>query len=203
MRTLFTYCIPIDDGAAPNPYWGVCTLVICKPTIRRAAEVGDWIVGTGSVNSPIGNISGKIVYAMLVSQKMTMEKYDLYTKDHLPGKVPNWFSRDIRRRLGDSIYDYSIYPPKLRQSVHNSGNRARDLRGLYALLSDHFFYFADQPVQLPNHLLPIVKQGSGHRSHANDNYIETFLVWLNNLGLKPNHLYGKPQYKIFKDDFID
>ena len=49
--TLFTYCIPIDDGAAPNPYWGICTLVICKPVIRRVANVGDWVVGIGSKNS--------------------------------------------------------------------------------------------------------------------------------------------------------
>ncbi|MBU2547361.1 MAG: hypothetical protein KKB20_03030 [Proteobacteria bacterium] len=31
-------------GAAPNPFRGVCILVIRKPGIRRAAEVGDWIV---------------------------------------------------------------------------------------------------------------------------------------------------------------
>lgn len=44
---LFSYCIPVDDGAAPNPFWGVCTLAICKPAIRRVAEVGDWIAGVG------------------------------------------------------------------------------------------------------------------------------------------------------------
>jgi hypothetical protein len=47
--TLFTYCIPYDDGAAPNPFWGLCTLAICKPSIRRVAKEGDWVVGTGSV----------------------------------------------------------------------------------------------------------------------------------------------------------
>lgn len=38
--TLFSYCIPYDDGAAPNPFWGLCTLAICKPRIRRAAKEG-------------------------------------------------------------------------------------------------------------------------------------------------------------------
>lgn len=47
---LFSYCIPVDDGAAPNPFWGVCTLTICKSKIRRVAEIGDWVVGVGSVN---------------------------------------------------------------------------------------------------------------------------------------------------------
>jgi hypothetical protein len=23
MPKLYTYCIPYDDGAAPNPYWGI------------------------------------------------------------------------------------------------------------------------------------------------------------------------------------
>lgn len=27
---LFTYCLPVDDGAAPNPFWGAClpTMVV-------------------------------------------------------------------------------------------------------------------------------------------------------------------------------
>ena len=129
MPTLYSYCIPIDDGAAPNPIWGVCTLVICKPRIRSTAKVGDWIVGTGSVNSPVGDNSGQVVYTMRVSQKMTMEAYDAYVKDHLPEKIPEWCSRDVCKRLGDSIYDFSTDPPILRQSVHREENRKKDLGG--------------------------------------------------------------------------
>jgi hypothetical protein len=55
---LYSYCLRYDDRAAPNPYHGICTLVICKPAIRRTANVGDWIIGLGSVSSPIGDISG-------------------------------------------------------------------------------------------------------------------------------------------------
>jgi len=62
----------VDSGAAPNPFWGVCTLVICKPAIRRAAQVGDWVVGAGSGHSRIGDIRGKVVYTMQVTCKMTM-----------------------------------------------------------------------------------------------------------------------------------
>ena len=99
MVTLFSYRITHDTGAAPNPFWGVCTLVICKPRIRLAAQVGDWIVGTGSANSPIRDISDSVVYAMRVSQKMTMREYDTYTQQFLPQKVAKWFDRDPRRRL--------------------------------------------------------------------------------------------------------
>ena len=70
---------PWRTAAAPNPFWGICTLVICRPGIRRAAKAGDWIVGTGSSNSPIGDISDRMVYAMRVSQKITMQEYDTCT----------------------------------------------------------------------------------------------------------------------------
>ena len=76
MPTLYSYVVRTDYGSAPNPFWGVCTLVICKPKIRRSAQVGDWIVGTGSANSPIGDIRGMMIYAMRVTDKMTMYEYE-------------------------------------------------------------------------------------------------------------------------------
>ena len=87
MVTLFSYRITHDTGAAPNPFWGVCTLVICKPRIRLAAQVGDWIVGTASANSPSGNISDRMVYAIRVNRTMTMQEYDTYIQQFLPQKV--------------------------------------------------------------------------------------------------------------------
>lgn len=75
--TLYSYIVPVDDGAAPNPFFGACTLVICKPRIRRVAKVGDWVVATGSKNAPgKRDLSGKVVYLMRVSLVMTMREYD-------------------------------------------------------------------------------------------------------------------------------
>ncbi|MBZ0295452.1 MAG: hypothetical protein K8L99_23025, partial [Anaerolineae bacterium] len=149
MSTLYSYCLKHDAGAAPNPFWGVCTLVICKPAIRRTAQVGDWIVGTGSSKSKLGDLSDSVVYAIRVTQKMTMEAYDHYTHTHLPGKIPSWTSKDPKQRVGDSVYDFS-HPerPEIRQGVHGENDRERDLRGRYAILSTHFFYFGDQPKKL-------------------------------------------------------
>ncbi len=200
MPTLYIYCIPYDDGAAPNPYWGICTLVICKPVIRRTAEVGDWIVGTGSTNSPIGDIGGCVVYAMRVSRTMTMAKYDGYAAKHVPEKVPQWRHQDVRRRLGDALYDYSVSPPAQRQGVHVSGNVNTDLGGLNALLSDHFYYFGDRPVRLPQDLQGIVRQGQGHRSNSNAPYVERFVGWIDGLGHTPNTLLGKPQLDLFENE---
>src|SRR4051812_45267196 len=98
---LFSYCIPVDDGAAPNPFWDRCTLTICKPVIRRNAEKGDWVVGVGSKNVTGKDYSGKLVYAMKVAEKMKLHKYDDYCKIFLPGKLPDILHQDYRRHVGD------------------------------------------------------------------------------------------------------
>jgi hypothetical protein len=196
---LYSYCIPADDGAAPNPFWGTCTLVICKPAIRRVAQIGDWVIGTGSRRSPVGDISDCLVYAMRVTQKMTMREYDDFARTKLPRKIPEWNHRDPRRRLGDAIYDFSASPPRIRLSVHGEGNRRRDLSGRYALLSNYFFYFGDRPVKLPTGLRSLTRAIRGHRSQANDIVLETFLGWLGARALEPNVLYGSPQLQLFPE----
>jgi hypothetical protein len=200
MAALYSYRITHDTGAAPNPFWGICTLVICRPGIRRATEAGDWIVGTGSSNSPIGDISDRVVYAMRVSQKMTMQECDMYTQQLLPQKVPRWFDHDPRRRLGDSVYDFSHDPPRVRKSVHKEEDREKDLGGRYALLSDHFWCFGDQAMPLPDSLHVLVKKGPGHRSKVNAPYIGRFLEWLYGLALEPSRMYGTPQLRKPKEE---
>lgn len=198
MASLYSYVIVDDNGAAPNPFWGTCTLVICKPQIRRLASVGDWIVGTGSARSPLGDIRGQVVYAMKVTGTMPMQVYDAFAKEHLPGKIPDWHSHDPRRWAGDAIYDFSCSPPNLRKSVHGEEERKRDLGGENALLSEHFYYFGNQPIELPGHLQPLVKKGQGHRSTSNQQHLAPFQNWLEELDAEPNILQGKPAGRLFR-----
>ena len=76
MAQLFSYTIRIDDGAAPNPFHGMCSLAICKPAIRRVAKQGDWVIGLGSKNAPSGDLRGRLVYAMLVDEVVPIAQYD-------------------------------------------------------------------------------------------------------------------------------
>lgn len=192
MPRLFTYCIPVDDGAAPNPFWGVCTLAICKPVIRRTAKIGDWVVGTGSTSAPSGDLSGKIVYAMEVSSAMSLAEYDVWARNHRPEKVPDLRNEDLRRRVGDSIYDFSSDPPNQRPGVHDKGNRETDLSGKKVLLSMNFYYFGNRPVPLPPHLQPIIHQTQGHKVNANDAHVAPFLEWLESQNFDRNCLVGAP-----------
>ena len=191
---LYTYCVRWDNGAAPNPYWDICTLTICKPAIRKSASVGDWIVGLGSTNSPIGNISGHVVYAMQVTDIRSLWGYDIMCRASYPGKIPDLDSNDFRRRVGDCIYDYSKNsPPLMRDGVHDEGNRDLDLSGENALISSHFYYFGDTAVELPENLKSLTHNQPGHKVRANQPYIEQFCEWIENLGYEANRLNGNPQ----------
>lgn len=194
MQKLFSYCIPVDDGAAPNPFHGICTLVICKPRIRSTAEPGDWIVATGAKKLGLAN---KVVYAMKVTEKMTMQEYDNYCIKWLRGKIPNWRTNNYIDKVGDCLYDFSDPKnPKLRRpSVHKPENMKTDLGGKYALLSSHYYYFGDKSsnFELPENLFPIINQRQGHKSDLNATYFEEFVRWISQFEL--NKLYGEPYYK--------
>jgi hypothetical protein len=187
--TLFSYCIPTDDGAAPNPFWDVCTLAICKPVIRRTAKIGDWVVATGSTRLGFQN---QVVYAMKVTNIMTLSEYDEYCNESLTNKVPDWNNNDLKRKLGDCIYDFSTSNSVLRKSVHHEGNIKTDEGGKNVLLSDHFYYFGSIPVPLPGNLQQIVKQGQGHKSISNDPYKDLFVSWIENSGFKKNVVENLP-----------
>lgn len=191
MPTLYSYCIVHDCGSAPNPFWDVCTLAICKPKIRRVAKVGDWVAGTGAKTAPNGDLSNRLVYAMRVTEVITMEDYDIWTKRKLPKKIPDWHHRDIKRQLGDSIYDFSYGKPKLRESVHNKTNIQTDLSGINVLISKDFYYFGKNAVWLPQDLLSIACQ-RGHKSKSNAAQVDSFVKWVRKVGGKPNTLHGEP-----------
>jgi hypothetical protein len=189
---LFSYRVRHDSGSAPNPFWGTCTLVICKPGIRRKAVRGDWIVGTGSRNSPVGDLSKRVIYAMRVDRKLTMAKYDEWVATRCRGKLPDVHNPDLRRTKGDAVYDFSTTPPAVRPSVHTTGDREHDLSGQFALLSDRFLYFGCEAKPLPRHLWGLVKDGPGHRSSANAPLAMRVIQWLESLKLPWNSLLGDP-----------
>jgi hypothetical protein len=194
---LFSYTLRYDDGAAPNPFWGVCSLTIRKPVLRRVAEVDDWIVGLGPAKSPIGDISDHVVYSMKVTSKMTLEEYDQFCKTFIPKKKPDWRNRDYRMRMGDCIYNYIAGPnnPKMRTGIHKEENMEKDLRGFYALVSKQYYYFGDKPVKLPENLRLIIHPTQGHKSDANQEYVELFVNWIESLDIVPNKVIGEPQLK--------
>jgi len=194
MPRLFTYTIPVDDGAAPNPFQGMCSLAICKPGIRRVAKPNDWVAGLGSKNSPSGDLSGRLVYAMRVEEVLSLKEYDRQASKRWPHRIPNPKSLALQDHLGDCIYDFSKGKPIQRPSVHGSGNVEKDLSGENVLLSRDFYYFGNRAIELPNDLRPICHQTQGHRSTSNAPYFDQFIKWIRSNALSPGQLYGWPDY---------
>ena len=171
---LFSYVITHDTGFAPNPFGGVLTLATCKPKIRVTAQVGDWLLGTGSAKA-VGK--DRVVYAAQISEVVTLAQYggDL----RLACKRPS-VGKQSWNRLGDCIY---FQQPgwtwvQRRNLFHNEKDIARDLGGLNALVCEQFWYFGGTAPLLPDQFLSGVKRGPGHRCDAMQPFIDGLARWL-------------------------
>ncbi|KAA4671636.1 hypothetical protein F3B42_14435 [Bacteroides ovatus] len=192
MGQIYSYVLRYDDGVAPNPYGGVCTLAICKPVIRKKAQVGDWVIGTGSFELGLGDT---LVYAMKITEVLSFKEYDILCRSKLHIKIPQINSDDIIERRGDCIYDYSKGDsPIQRAGAHNMCDSERDLSGINVLLSTHFYYFGDSAIFLPTKFLNFRKKGRGHRIIKDQNLVDEFEEWINSYEL--NRLFGEPQKKV-------
>lgn len=208
MTKIYSYVLRIDDGAAPNPFWGLCTLTICKPAIRRNAQIGDWVIGTGSKKTNLKDgrfydFSDSIVYAMKITDKKTLRDYDEYCNKSLTKKIPQFKTMNWELRVGDCIYDYSKGDePTIRKGVHNEGNRKRDISGQNALLSNYFYYFGIEARPFPAELKEIIKRNQGHKKIEKVQLVEKFENWIGQF--EKNKIYANPQmYWLFDREISD
>ncbi|WP_400194255.1 hypothetical protein [Hymenobacter sp. B81] len=170
MSRVYLYVVDRDLGFAPNPYHGICSLATCKPTIRNTAQVGDWVVGIGGGRL---NATGRCVYAMQVTAKVTFNQY--WTNPAYQDKKPVR-NGSKKMMLGDNIYfrdqtEQWHQAPSHHSNVDgsiNTDNRDRDTQSAYVLLSTRFYYFGSAAVDIPDGLLQELgyKNGRGHRVYS-------------------------------------
>lgn len=96
--TLRTYVLRHDTGFAPNLSCGYCTLATCKTDIRQNANVGDWVVGTGSRMK--GDADERLLYAMRIEEVLTYDEY--FEKPNFEHKKP--IEGKLHDVDGDNIY---------------------------------------------------------------------------------------------------
>ena len=180
---LYSYIITRDYGFAPNPFYGYCTLATCKPIIRHSANIGDVIVGLGSgaKDSPFKN---KVIYSMIVKEKMT---YDQYWNDcRFWCKRPYMYGSK-KQMYGDNIYHtdektHIIFQEDSHHSLENGEtnyeNYNRDVPGKYVLVSDEYWYWGGNPVELPIDFIEIANVQRNHIIKDNKEFIEKYLEWL-------------------------
>ena len=186
MTRLHSYVVARDYGFAPNPFHGLCTLATCKPKIRQAAKIGDWVVGTGSKTR---KRDGFLVFAMRVSEKLTFSEY--WNDPRFRRKRPNLHASKVRA-FGDNIYEWDrLNGSWLQADSHHSRqdgtlnihNVRRDTSVDRVLVSDDFVYFGGQGPRIPKFGPEgIVHSGIGHSSSFSEQTVAQFVEWLRGLG---------------------
>ena len=157
---VYSYVIVRDFGFAPNPFFGVCTLATCKPNIRAGAQVGDWVVATGSKSK---GLAGRVVYAMQVAEALDFDAYWHDPRFACKRPVANG---SLKQVYGDNIYHRGKRGWVQADSHHslpdgkpNPLNIARDTKTERVLVARRFVYFGGKPVPLPARLRRLPETG--------------------------------------------
>ena len=184
---LYIYVVREDDGSAPNPFHGFCTLATCKPQIRKKAQIGDWIAG---IYPKQRGQNRRLVYAMRVDETIT---YDGYWDDpRFLSKRPKWESDNPpEERCGDNFYHRSpdgswIQEPgdhSNEDGSQNMNHTRKDTRNPRVLISETFVYYGKNSIEIPdvlcngdNHV--VQNCGRGHRCNFSENFRQDFIDWL-------------------------
>jgi hypothetical protein len=190
---LYSYVVARDYGFAPNPFFGVCTLCTCKPRIRSVAQIGDWVVGTGSKKH---KREKHIVYAMRVTTTMTFSQY--WTAQQFQRKKPN-LQGSKKQAFGDNIYSKDARTNKWCQanSHHsmpdgspNKSNVVADTKADRVLISDDFVYWGGTGPRLPQKFLNYGPQhvtlcvGRNHKTNFPTEFVKEFVAWIRSLNEK-------------------
>lgn len=184
----FSYVVARDYGFAPNPFRNYCTLATCKPNIRRAASIGDYVFGFTSAA-----IGRNLVFAMKVAEKMTFNEY--WNDSRFQCKKPIIQGGSVKTAYGDNIYCKDEETNLWSQSdshhsyvngVTNKINLERDTSADAVLIASEFYYFGSSFLQIPNQFLSILTLhstgtpvGLGHKPLCDIQCIEVW-EWLSN-----------------------
>lgn len=192
------YIVTRDYGFAPNPFYGFCTLATCKATLRKHAEIGDLVVGMGSASKSSLN-KGKMIYAMQVDKIITFDEYwnDVsfqVKKPIMNGSLQQMYGDNIYHTVGNEEIEQLDSHHSLEGGEPNMHNLIRDTGGEKVLISNRFWYFGKNAVQVPEHLSRLGDAGRGYTNileHENKQFIDEFIRWISQFDC--NQLMGYPE----------
>lgn len=163
---LFSYKMTRDTGFAPNPFKGFLTLATCKPKIRKYKTIGDWIAGFTSTslnNDPVGQ--ERLVFLMYIDDQITFAEY--WNNPKYITRKPDIHSEKVMDKIGDNIYRPLKLSPQgpsdfvVIENLHHMKDveKAKDLNGENVLISNHFYYFGEHLLVIPDTYRPTVPKG--------------------------------------------
>ena len=150
MPRFYFNILKVDTGYAPNPFYGVFTLACCRPEIRRAAGVGDWVVGI--TRKHLGN---DIAYMMRVDEVLAHADY--FRDKRFTAKKPDFSTKEFIDTLGDNCYrplpdgGYQQLPCRhynFENNCESVKDRIHDTDGVNVLISWHLTYYGEHPEPL-------------------------------------------------------
>lgn len=191
----FSYKLDHDYGLAPNPFWGYCTLGVCKSQIRnnRNLQIGSWIFGLGSRKL---NRENHLIYAMQVEEKLTFQEY--WVDERFQSKKPKEYGT-LKMLYGDNIYSQENGIWKQLNSAHslqnapNVAHMNRDISGTFVLVSKNFFYFGEKAIPIKEeYSTGVICNGRNFCSpNLEESVTQNFVGWLND-NYVAGKLYGDP-----------
>lgn len=171
--TLRSYKMTHDNRFAPNISGDTLSLATCKPLIRSACKVGEWIAGFSSKmldNSQVGQ--EKLLYLAKVSERISFAEFWDRFADKRPDKDKN--GDNIYKPKGSGKYE------QIANSHHDKSHEADDLSVDSVLLCDEFYYFGVcNGVDLPSNLrenLCIPQAQAGYGVITNDDKSVQLLI---------------------------
>ena len=147
--TLYSYVVEHDNGYAPNPSNGICTLAYCKYPMRRYVGENDYVVGLAGARYKrhVTVEWPPVVYAMRVTQVCGFEEFE-----------------SDPRYTGHVQYDENAEEEKTKT------NRV--------LVSTDFIYWGDYEEPLPPELRDL-RVGRNYKCHFAPEVVEAFIKWFN------------------------
>ncbi len=140
-------------------------------------EEGDWLIG----HSPKED-GHKLIYAMQISEVLCMNKY--FDDPRFAAKKPK-LGGTYEEHCGDNIYyqDKDARWKRLPSHFHNDCYCFRqdvgtELAGRPVFVSEHFYYFGDQRVDIPEKFATVIRCGQGIQYTRDFDLSKEFGEWL-------------------------
>jgi hypothetical protein len=193
----YKYKIEHDFGLAPNPFGEFCTLAVCKSQIRsnKNLEIGSWIFGIGS--KKLREYYQRLIFCMEVEEKLPLEQYWDDPRFQYKKVVENG---SLQQLYGDNIYHIVNGEWVQEDSAHSKedgitheGHLETDIDGKYILISQNFYYFGRNAIDVPNEFKSVICTDVRNWEYAEpEDDIENFIQWLEEKGYRKRRLYGDP-----------
>jgi hypothetical protein len=188
---LFSYVVARDYGFAPNPFFNVCTLATCKPGIRGKAQIGDWVIGTGTA---LRKCRSYLVFGMVVEEVLTFDQY--WSDPRFLTKRPN-LRGSKKQAFGDNIY-YHASPEAPWQQLNshhsladgspNPANIKNDTQADRVLIGTDFVYWGGSGPRIPKKFREYggvdICARRGYKCKFPDGMVSEFVEWLRSMDVR-------------------